>query len=365
VFEIVRRLVPGLEGGPVSTRVDATEADRGDTVARGYRTSVRFSIVAARMVALLPVALVQIAPVYFDLAATLDVLEAKTAEAAAAGAKLVVFGESWLGGYPAWLDHCPEAALWDHPVTKRTYARHVEAAITLPGPEAERIAAVAAEHGVGVVVGAHERQTTGPGVGTLYNVLLAFHPDRGLSVHHRKLVPTFTERLIWGPGDGAGLRSMELSEARVGGLICWEHWMPLARQAMHEAGEDLHVAVWPWVHEAHQIASRSYAFEGRCHVLAVGSIMRRRDLPEGLAPDEGSPDELVLRGGSAVIGPDGRYLVEPVLDEERIVYAEVDTTRNVEERMTLDVTGHYARPDVFDLKIDRKRPSTEEADSPP
>lgn len=140
--------------------------------------------------------------------------------------------------------------------------------------------------------------------------------------------------------------------------------MPLARQAMHEAGEDVHVAVWPWVHDAHQIASRSYAFEGRCHVLAVGSIMRRRDLPEELAPKEGLPDDLVLRGGSAVIGPDGRFIVEPVLDEERIVYAEVDTTRNVEERMTLDVTGHYARPDVFELNIDRKRPSTEEADTP-
>ncbi len=320
------------------------------------------------MVAPLPVALVQIAPVYFDLVATLDVLEARTAEAAAHGAKLVVFGESWLGGYPAWLDLCPEAALWDHPATKQTYARHVESAITVPGPETERIAAVAAQHGVAIVVGAHERQSTGRGVGTLYNVLLTFHPRGGLEVHHRKLVPTHTERLIWGPGDGVGLRSMALEteggEARVGGLICWEHWMPLARQAMHEAGEDVHVAVWPWVHEAHQIASRSYAFEGRCHVLAVGSIMRRRDLPEGLAPKEGSPDDLVLRGGSAVIGPDGRFLVEPVLDEERIVYAEVDTVRNVEERMTLDVTGHYARPDVFELEIHRKRPSIEEADSP-
>lgn len=314
-------------------------------------------------VAGLAVALVQVAPAYFDVGATLEILETQATRAAGEGARLVVFGETWIGGYPAWLDACPGAALWDAPETKRVYAQHVAAAITVPGPETERIAALSQRLDVGVVVGVHERVARGPGVGTLYNALLVFHPERGCTVHHRKLVPTFTERLVWGPGDAVGLRATEFDGARVGGLICWEHWMPMARQVMHEAGEDVHVAQWPWVHEQHQIASRSYAFEGRCHVLAVGSIMRRRDFPDALAVAPGvggGPDELVLRGGSAIIGPDGAYVVAPVLDEERLIFAELDLSRNVEERMTLDVTGHYARPDVFDLRVHRRRPSAEE-----
>ncbi len=153
------------------------------------------------------------------------------------------------------------------------------------------------------MVGVTERVAAGPGRGTLFNALLTLGPDGSLLNHHRKLVPTYTERLVWGPGDTAGLRAVETPAGRVGGLICWEHWMPLTRQALHESGEDIHVAVWPTVHEMHQVASRHYAFEGRSFVLAAGGLMRASALPVEFVSAAGSedPDAWVLRGGSAIM----------------------------------------------------------------
>ena len=188
--------------------------------------------------------------------------------------------------------------------------------------------------------------------------MLTFGPDGSLLNHHRKLVPTYTERMVWGPGDADGLGAVETPVGRVGALICWEHWMPLARQAMHESGEDIHVAVWPTAHEMHQVASRQYAFEGRCFVLASGSLMRASALPPELEPHAGrvtSPGQWVLRGGSAIIGPDGSYLAGPVFDEPCILSAELDLARVREESMSLDVAGHYHRPDCLELRVSRSR----------
>jgi predicted amidohydrolase len=273
-------------------------------------------------------------------------------EAAGRGAQLVAFPETWLPGYPAWLDVCRDAALWDHAPTKAVFARMARDSVAVPGPAADALAAIAREAGVTMVVGVSERVEAGPGRGTLFNSLLTFAPDGRLLNHHRKLVPTYTERLVWGLGDAEGLRAVDTPAGRVGSLVCWEHWMPLARQAMHDSGEDVHVAVWPTAHEMHQVASRQYAFEARCFVLAVGGLMRASALPPELEPHPGriaSPDEWVLRGGSAVIGPDGRYVVEPVYDEPRLIVAELDLGRIREESMTLDVTGHYARAELFDF----------------
>ena len=163
--------------------------------------------------------------------------------------------------------------------------------------------------------------------------------------HHPKLVPTYTERLVWGPGDGTGLASVNISEMRVGGLICWEHWMPLARMAMHEAREQIHVAVWPTVNEIAQLASRHYAFEGRCFVLAVGLMMRTADIPAKLPHAVKGP--WVERGGSSIIAPDACYVVDPIYDREQLIIADIDLSMIDRECMSLDVTGHYARPDVF------------------
>lgn len=289
-----------------------------------------------------------------NLAASVRKAVEQIGEAASRGAQLVVFGETWLAGYPAWLDYCPDAALWNHEPTKQVYARLRQNSLSVPSAETEILADAAKKNNVTVVIGVNERVERGIGNGTLYNGLLTFNNDGKLVNHHRKLVPTYTERLVWGQGDGDGLDAVDTSVGRVGGLVCWEHWMPLARQTMHNAGEQIHVSVFPTVHEMHQIASRHYAFEGRCFVLTVGLIMLVKDLPSELkTPAElaQNPDGLLLRGGSAVIAPDGRYIAGPVYDDEIILTAEIDLSEVDKEKMTLDVTGHYQRPDVFELNL--------------
>ncbi len=277
-------------------------------------------------------------------------------QAASKGAKLITFGETWLAGYPAWLDCCPNAALWNHEPTKEVFARMRQNSIVVPGRETKMFGEIAAKHKIVLTIGINERVEKGMGNGTLYNSLLTFGADGRLVNHHRKLVPTYTERLVWGQGDGAGLTAVETDFGRVGGLICWEHWMPLARQAMHNSGEDVHIAVFPTVHETHQIASRHYALEGRCFVLAAGLLMTAGDLPAEFAAETNlktSPEKFLLRGGSCVIAPDGSFVVEPVFDEEKIITAELDFRLIDKEKMTLDVSGHYSRPDVFDFEINR------------
>ncbi len=296
------------------------------------------------------VAIVQAAPVFLDLEKSVEKAVGLMGEAARKGARLAAFGESWLPGYPAWLDLCPGAASWDHSPAKRAYARLVENSAVIPGPVTDRLGAAARENGIVVVIGVHERVVAGPGHGTLYNTNLIIGSDGALLSRHRKLVPTHAERLVWGSGDGSGLEAVATSAGRVGSLICWEHWMPLARQAMHESAEEIHVAVWPTVRDMYQVASRHYAFEGRCYVLAAGSLTAARDLPADLdlPPDmKGKPDTLVCAGGSCIIGPDGTLIAGPVFDREEILLADLDLGRIAEESMALDVTGHYNRPDVF------------------
>lgn len=302
------------------------------------------------------VAIIQESPVFFDLEASTAKAIALTEKAARNGAQVVTFGETWLPGYPAWLDYCSDAALWDHAPSKELFARLRQNSVVVPGKQTQLLAQLAGDHKLTLVINVNERVETGPGNGTLYNSLLTFSPDGKLANHHRKLVPTYTERLVWGQGDGGGLESVATPTGRIGGLICWEHWMPLTRQALHNAGEHIHVAVWPTVHEMHQIASRHYAFEARCFVLAAGLVMRVRDLPADLrATPElmANPDAFVLRGGSAIIGPDGKYVVEPVYEQETIITAELDFNAIDREKMTLDVSGHYSRPDVFDFHVGR------------
>ncbi len=281
-----------------------------------------------------------------------------TSEAARAGATLVVFPETWIPGYPAWLDVCRDAGLWDHAPVKRVFARMAENSIVVRGESGTALSEIARANSVTLVVGVTERVDAGVGRGTLYNALLTFGPDGALLNHHRKLMPTYTERMVWGLGDAQGLQAVETPAGRVGGLICWEHWMPLARQAMHDSGEDIHVAVWPNVHEMVQIASRQYAFEGRCFVLAAGSLLRAANLPPELEPHPDrvtSASQFVLRGGSAIIGPNGAYVAGPVFDEPCILTAELDLEQVREELMSLDVAGHYSRPDCLELRVTRTR----------
>ena len=296
------------------------------------------------------VAIAQSAPTYLDkrasLAKALDLIQ----QAAKQDARLVAFGETWLPGYPAWLDVCPGAALWQDSSTKDVFARLRNNSINVPGEEVNLLSEAARDLKIAIVIGVNERVDSGPGNGTLYNSLLTISDDGQLKNHHRKLVPTYTERLVWGNGDGRGLEAAPTSVGRVGGLICWEHWMPLARMAMHNSGEHIHVAVWPTVHELHQLASRHYAFEGRCFVLAVGLMMPASDLPRELhdsATFRAASGQWIERGGSAIIGPNAQYVLNPVFDREELLVSDLDLAQIDREMMTFDVSGHYARPDLF------------------
>src|SRR5271157_554318 len=295
------------------------------------------------------VAIAQFAPVYLDKAASVLRAIQIIQDAKKRGAELVAFGETWLPGYPAWLDVCPNIALWEHPATKQVFARLRQNSVTVPGHEIAALCEAAGDLKIDIVMGVNERVEAGPGNGTLYNSLLMISSEAKLANHHRKLVPTYTERMVWGNGDGRGLSAVKTKSARIGGLICWEHWMPLAWMAMHNSGEHIHVAVWPTAHDLHQLCSRHYAFEGRCFVLAAGLMMHRRDIPAEFRTEAklAASDEWVERGGGAIIAPDTRYLVEPVYDREELIVADLDLNEIDEAVMTLDVSGHYSRPDVF------------------
>ena len=305
------------------------------------------------------VAIVQENPIHDNFQNCLDETVNYVLEAVNNNAQLVVFGETWLTGYPAWLDHCPEMGFWDHPPTKKVYAQMQKNGVEVPGPATKVLGALARQHAIVIVIGVNEVVRGSAGNGTIYNTLLIFDEKGNLANHHRKLMPTHTERLVYGIGDGHGLKSVETSFGKIGGLICWEHWMPLTRQAMHNQGEHIHIALWPNVHEMLQLASRHYAFEGRTFVIAVGQIMAVKDLPKELKRPEhlqDQPDQLLLRGGSCVIGPDGKYLLEPIMDKAGIFYHEIENLDRIyEEKMALDVTGHYNRKDIFQLKVNRER----------
>jgi len=299
------------------------------------------------------IGIIQSGPQFLDLQSSMEKAARLVEEAAGKGAELVVFGETWLSGYPAWLDLCPESAVWGHEPTKEVFAATYLNSIAVPGDETKVLCDLARNYHIVICMGVNEIVKSGPGNGTIYNSLLLIDADGKIVNHHRKLMPTFSEKLLYGMGDGRGLKAVDTHLGRIGGLICWEHWMPLARQAMHNSGEHIHIAVWPWVHDIHQLASRHYAFEARCFVVAVGQILRVKDLPKQLKLPENlvdKPGELLLKGGSCIIGPDGSYLLGPqVLNEGVIVYEITDMDRIYKERMTLDTSGHYNRDDVFNF----------------
>jgi nitrilase len=302
----------------------------------------------------LVVAVAQATPAPLDLDATIDKACALVAEAGRLGARLLAFPETWVPGYPFWCDD-GAFACWGRDSAKSLHARFVESSLVLSSAQFARVCAAAREAGVAVVLGANEREACGSSV---YNALLFVDEHGALVSHRRKLVPTFGERLVWCPGDAVGLEASPMCGTRVGGMICWEHWMPVARHVLHSSGEEVHVAAWPHGREPHQLASRHYAFEGRTFVLAAATFLRRADLPGDfpLIPDCGEWPDTILAGGSAILAPDGSYIVEPLFDCERLLVAEIELDRTRAERLTLDVVGHYARPDLFDVTVRRDRP---------
>jgi nitrilase len=300
------------------------------------------------------VGIAQFSPVQNNLSACLSKMAEIVGEAVKEGVQLLVFGETWLSGYPAWIDHCPDVALWDDPSMKKAYRLFFEGSVDIEGDSLQLVCDMAKANQLSIVLGINEKVKQGPGNGTVFNSVIIIDEHGEIKVHHRKLMPTYSEKMLYGLGDGSGLEAADLSVGRVGALICWEHWMPLTRQAMHNSGEQIHIALWPQVHDMLQLSSRHYAFEGRCFVLAVGQIMTAAQIPSELKLPEKlaqAPETQILNGGSSIIGPNGQYLVEPVYGKEQLIVATLDLGKVIEEQMTLDTSGHYQRPDVFTFEV--------------
>ena len=302
-------------------------------------------------------AILQAAPVPLCIDHGIEKLIEHAGDAIDVGAQLIAFGETFLGGYPLWLDEAPNAAIWDHRGTQALHAILLEQALRQNDPRLAPLQALVDDSGAVICVGGHERVRS-----TITNTQYIFRPDQP-PLLHRKLVPTHGERMIWGRGDGSTLGVHDAPWGRVGQLICWEHWMPLVRATMHHAGEAVHVAAWPTVRDVHLLASRHYAFEGRCFVLAAGTIQDRADLIEGLERVGGDADALALIrgmpegplqfGGSAIIGPDGDVMIEAGADADLLI-TDLDLAAIGRGLTSLDTDGHYSRPDIFELRVDRR-----------
>ena len=294
------------------------------------------------------VASVQATPVFLDKKATIEKGCHLIEEAGRNGASLVVFPETWVPGYPFWLTRVPPRP----GLASKTYARLNKNAVDIPGPETKRLSVAAKKAGVIVAMGVHERTNSG----TLYNTVIYIGRSGELLGKHRKLVPTYHERLVWAQGDGSTLGVFDTEIGRLGGLICWEHWMPLARCALYAQGEQIHTAVWPSMNENFLLACRSIAFEGRLFVIVSASYMTKADIPGDFELNDEMIDlpDVIARGGSCIIGPDASFIVDPVYDKETILYADIDLEQGIHGKQTLDVVGHYARPEVLKLYVNRK-----------
>ena len=295
------------------------------------------------------VACVQGEPVILDRDATLDRLEQLAAEAAGNGAELVVFPETFVSVYPSsrW---AKAFAGWESPGAKQVFAQIAQSSIAVGSPAERRLGAAARELGIWLVTGVNEVEPEQPG--TIYNALLYHSPDGELALHHRKLVPTNHERLVWGQGDGRGLHTVETGFGRIGGLICWENYMPLARFAIYESGVEIYIASTADDGDVWQSTLVHIARESRAYVVAPCHFQRASSYPDDFPLASELEGAGVLgRGGSAILAPDGSYLAGPLYDEEGILYAELDPTRLLAERQRFDPVGHYNRPDVLQLTV--------------
>lgn len=307
----------------------------------------------------LKVALAQIAPVWLNKSATLKKIEISIEEAANEKAELIVFGEALLPGYPFWLA-LTNGAAWNLKINKELHAHYVRNAIQIESGELDAICQLAKNHQLAVYLGIVERAKDRGGH-SLYCSLVFIDTNGEIKSVHRKLQPTYDERLTWSPGDGNGLRVHSLKQFTVGGLNCWENWMPLPRTALYGQGENLHIAVWPGSDHNTRDITRFIARESRSFVISVSSLMAKEDFPINTphldAILENAPDVLA-NGGSCIAGPDGDWLLEPVINKEGLIYHTLDFDRVYEERQNFDPVGHYSRPDVTKLTVNRERQST-------
>jgi nitrilase len=289
------------------------------------------------------VAVVQASSVLFDLEASLAKVERLVQEASAAGAQLVLFPEAFLSAYPRGLSFGTVVGS-RAPSGREDWLLYYEHAVEVPGPAADYLGEIARRFQVWLVIGVIERANRG---GTLYCTLLYYDPAGNLLQKHRKLKPTAAERIIWGEGEGDDLQAVDTPFGKMGGLICWENYMPLARMNLYQQGVEIYLAPTADQRDSWTASMQHIACEGRCYVLSCNQMVRKSDYPDRFQHELSDQPEMMSRGGSLIVSPLGEILAGPLFDEEGILYAEIDQKEVIKGKLDFDPIGHYRRPDVF------------------
>ena len=307
----------------------------------------------------LSLAVAQIAPVWLDREKTIAKLLEYIHQAGQQHADLIVFGEAMIPGYPYWIDFT-DGAKFNSKIQKEIHAHYVDQSIQIEKGHLDLLCEAAAQYQMAIMTGTIERAADRGGH-SVYCSLVYIDPQGKIANVHRKLMPTYEERLTWAQGDGHGLRTFPLGDFTIGGLNCWENWMPLPRAALYGLGEDLHIALWPGSLRNTEILTRFLAREGRSYVVSVCGLMRQEDFPtsgpHAALIKENAPS-ILSNGGTCVANPDGTWLLEPFINEEALKIVTLDHQLVLEERQNFDPAGHYARPDITQLVVNRERQRT-------
>ena len=303
------------------------------------------------------IAIIQEAPSVLDRDATLARAADIIGEVAAQGAQLIVFPEAYVPGYPAWIWRLRPGGDWG--ASEQLHERLVESAVDLDSSQLSPLLEAARQHDMNIVCGLNERDSTRGGA-TVYNSVISVNEQGHIINHHRKLMPTNPERMVWGFGDGSGLNVVDTPVGRIGSLICWENYMPLTRYALYAQGVEVYIAPTYDSGEGWMGSMQHIAREGRCWVICAGVALRGSDIPEDfpqrdtLYPED---EDWINPGDSLVVAPGGEIVAGPMHQEQGLLYADIDASRSVKAKRALDVAGHYARPDIFTLNVDRSKQS--------
>jgi len=304
----------------------------------------------------LKIGMAQIASVFLNKEKTLEKIGHFIEKAAAESCELIIFPEATLPGYPFWL-MLTDGALFNSDIQKEIFAHYAQQAVQIENGDLDIICAKAAQLNIAIYLGVVERPADRGGH-SLYCSLVYIDRSGVIKSVHRKLQPTYEERLVWSPGDGHGLQVHVMGEFNVGGLNCWENWMPLSRTALYAQGENVHVAVWPGCERNTTNITRFIAEESRSYVISVSGIMRKDDIRSNMPHHKimrGAAPDIIANGGSCVANPDGTWLIPPQIDIEDLIVAELDLNFILKERQNFDIAGHYSRPDVTHLRVNRDR----------
>lgn len=307
---------------------------------------------------ILKVGLAQMAPIWLNRDKTLEKICAFVEDAASQNCELVVFGEAIVPGYPFWVERT-DGARFNSQLQKEIFAHYLEQGVQIEEGHLDAVCQLAKSKKIAIILGTVERAFDRGGH-SLYCTLVYVGNDGIIKHTHRKLIPTYDERLVWSIGDGHGLQVQKLKNFTAGALNCYENWMPLSRAALYGQGEDLHIAIWPGSANNTENITRFIAQESRSFVISVSALMRKTDIPGNIPHADliiENSEEILANGGSCLVGPDGKWIIEPQINSEGIFTAELDYAKVRQERQNFDPAGHYSRPDVTQLIVNRDRNS--------